>query len=534
MRVCGWLLPLLSCTGFSHPCESCHPRQVAGYLHTGMGQSLRSPEKEPDADFEHAKSKTRFLVRSNQSGLFQRMQQAGQTLDYRIDYVIGSGNHASCYLARIGDHLFESPICYYKNRGYDMAPGYSDASAPAYTRPITEECLLCHSGRPLPIPHSLNRYQSPAFAEEAISCDRCHGDPTAHLKRPVAGSIVNPRKLAPVLRDSVCEQCHLSGVVRVANPGKSVADFHPGLRLEDVFTTYVSAPPSHGTDSFKVVSQSEQLSSSRCARASNGRMWCGTCHDPHNKPADPVAYYRAQCLSCHIGALRGSHPSQTSNCISCHMPRQDAEDGGHTVFTDHRIRRAPQQGRAGHGPAPLAAQQPSGTKPLPDGRGSEGLELIAWREPASEFRERNLALAFNNAGLHYSSLDLLARSYGMLLEVQKKFPADPGVLSAIGTALLNRDDFLPAAKIFDHVIDLRPNDPFDEDNAGMAWLGAGNKETAARHLEKALALDPLLLPDIEALARIYRETGDRANETALMDRVHEAMRTRPRFAPPPR
>jgi hypothetical protein len=471
-----------------------------------MGQSLRSPGKEPDGDFEHVKSKTRFLVRSNQTGLFQRMQQAGQSSDFRIDYVIGSGDHASCYLARLGDHLFESPICYYKSRGYDMAPGYSDASAPAFTRPVTEECLLCHSGKPLPIPHSLNRYQSPAFAEEAISCDRCHGDTTAHLKLPAPGSIVNPRKLAPALRDSVCEQCHLSGVVRVNNPGKTAADFHPGLRLEDVFTTYVSTPRSQGTDSFKVVSQSEQLSSSRCALASNGRMWCGTCHDPHAIPADPVSYFRGRCLACHTHALPDSHPSPASNCISCHMPRREAEDGGHTAYTDHRIRRSP--------------RQPTGAAPLN--------ELIAWREPAPAFRERNLALAFNNAGLRHSSLTLLARSYAMLLEVQKKFPADPDVLAAIGVALLNRGDFLPAARLFDRVMELRPNDPADQDNAAMAWLGAGDKQTAARHFEQALALDPLLLPDIEALLRIYREAGDRAKETTLMDRVHEAMRTGPR------
>ena len=155
-------------------------------------------------------------------------------------------------------------------------------------------------------------------------------------------------------------------------------------------------------------------------------------------------------------------------------------------------------------------------------------QLIAWREPAPQYRERNLALAFSNAGVHYSSLDLLARSYGMLLEVQKKLPDDLDVLSAIGTALLNRDDFVEAGKVFERVIALRPNDPVAEDNSGMAWLGAGDKETAARHFEKALALDPLLVPDIDALLRIYRESGDGVKEAALMERVHEAMRTGPR------
>jgi len=119
----------------------------------------------------------------------------------------------------------------------------------------------------------------------------------------------------------------------------------------------------------------------------------------------------------------------------------------------------------------------------------------------------------------------------MLLEVQKTFPDDPDVLTAIGNALLFKDDALPAAGFFERVLAMRPNDPATVDNAARAWLEAGNKAAATRRFEQALALDPLLIPDINALLKIYRETGDRAQETALLDRVHEAMRTSPRTAP---
>jgi hypothetical protein len=427
-----------------------------------------------------------------------------QTWDYRIDYVIGSGNHASCYAARVGDHLFESPICYYKTRGYDMAPGYEDNAAPGFTRPITPECLLCHSGKPLPLKNSLNRYQSPAFAQEAISCDRCHGDPAGHLRRPVPGSIVNPARLSPVLRDSVCEQCHLAGVTRVLNPGKNLTDFRPGLAAESVFTTYVAAAAGDGAAPLKVVSQSEQLARSRCARMSDGRMWCGTCHDPHMEPTEPVAYYRARCLSCHTGTLGTSHPSRTSNCLPCHMDRRETQDGGHTAFTDHRIARRPV---TAHGETTAPGN------------------LAAWREPAPELRRRNLALAYNNAGLRLSSDALIARSYDILLGLPKTFLSDPDVLMATGAALQKRKEPLRAAEVFERVIELRPNDPVGEDNAAQAWLEAGQTQIAVRHLERALALDPLLLPDIEALLRIYRAAGDLAKENALMVRVQGAMRT---------
>jgi hypothetical protein len=77
----------------------------------------------------------------------------------------------------------------------------------------------------------------PAFAAEAITCERCHGSAEKHLSDPRAGTIINPAKLEPAARDSICEQCHLLGVGRVLNPGRKFGDFLPGQSLEDVFTT---------------------------------------------------------------------------------------------------------------------------------------------------------------------------------------------------------------------------------------------------------------------------------------------------------
>ena len=185
-----------------------------------------------------------------------------------------------------------------------------------------------------------------------------------------------------------------------------------------------------------------------------------------------------------------AHPAKTSDCLLCHMPKREAEDGGHTAFTDHWIKRRPS--------TQTGVAQPG--------------QFVAWREPHSHYRGRNLALALGD--------------YKLLLETQKRFPTDPAVLSGLGTALQARGDSRSAAKLFERVVELRPLDPVAEENAGMAWLEAGEKEVAARRFEKALALDPLLLPDIEALQKIYRETGDQEKETALMNGVRQAMQTR--------
>jgi hypothetical protein len=468
-----------------------------------MAHSLRRAGHDPGGSFQNAAG-TRFTVHSNESGTWQRMEQAGDVSEYRVDYVIGSGKHASGYLVRIGDHLFQSPIAFYTSRrSYDMAPGFEKRAGADFTRPVTEECLLCHSGKPLHIEGAVNRYPSPAFEQEAISCERCHGPAAQHLKRPVPGSIINPAKLDGARRDSVCEQCHLSGVARVLNPGRSFADFTPGQRLEDVFTVYHEALPSGSPQGrLKVISHPEQLRASACARNSNGKLWCGTCHDPHNKPARAVKYYRDRCLSCHANMLSKTHPAAAnSDCIACHMPRREAFDGGHTVFTDHRIARRPQT----------------------ESEYSNSTGLVAWRETDARLATRNLALAYLNAGLERSSPEWIVRGYRMLTEIQAEFPNDMAVLNGFGTALMQGKQPCEAKIAFDRLLMLDGPNAVNEENAGRADLACGDIQAAISHLEHATDLDPLLLSAVDTLSAIYEKKGDSAKRNSLAERIRAAM-----------
>ena len=112
------------------------------------------------------------------------------------------------------DHLYQAPVGFYTTRNaWDFAPGYERDVAPDFTRPITRECLFCHTTSAKLAPASVNRYTE---ITHGIQCERCHGDVTSHDK------LVNPAKLAPRLRDSVCEQCHLAGQVRLAQPDRDL------------------------------------------------------------------------------------------------------------------------------------------------------------------------------------------------------------------------------------------------------------------------------------------------------------------------
>ncbi len=465
-----------------------------------MSHSLALAGGQPDGQFDHSVSDTHFRSVHKPDGVWQSLERPGETEQLRVAYAIGSGNHAVGYLALIGDHLFQSPLSYYTARhAWDMAPGYEQALHPDFSRPVTLECLTCHSDKPRPVPNTLNSYQLPPFAGLAIECDRCHGSPAAHLKNPVPGSILNPAKLPTAARDSICEQCHLSGEIRIPNPGKSIADFAPGEPLEAAYTVYVSAQPPGAP--IKVISHSEQLRLSLCARSSGGKLWCGTCHDPHDKPAQPIAYYRERCLTCHAATLPAEHAAPGRDCIGCHMPKRGAKDGGHTAFTDHRITRRPE----------------------PEGSLSLAADLTAWREPSPALHDRNLALALATNGLQNGIPDQAIRGYKLLSRMEPALWNDPAALTVIGNVLLTAKQPTEAVRRFARALTLRPGYAPYEVNLATALLASGDKQQARQHAERAVDLDPLLSQGVNLLNQIYRAEGDTAKATELMASYQNAM-----------
>jgi hypothetical protein len=482
-------------TGASR-CLFCHRAEVEGYARSAMAHSLRRAGQEPDGTVNTGS--TKITIYSSPTGYWQHWENARDENKYRVGYVIGSGKHASGYLVDIGGHLYQSPVAYYKSRqSYALAPGYENLPDPDFTRPVQEECVLCHSGSALHVSGTLNQYRSPVFPAEAITCERCHGPAEKHLADPRVGTIINPAKLEPAARDSICEQCHLFGAARVPNPGKKLSDFIPGQRLEDTFTTYHDVQPA---GALKVISHVEQLALSACARNSGGRLWCGTCHDPHNQPLQPVQFYRSRCLSCHTAAFPPSHPPKDSDCLTCHMPRRDAKDGGHSAFTDHRIQRRPE------------------VRPdLPSNSG-----IAAWREPSPDLQERNLGIAYIKVGIERHSPPLIIQGYRTLTEVQQQFGNDSDVFKWIGEALLAGRQTSEAKFAFERALQLDPNSALAETRAATPYIQEGDADHAIAHLQRAVSLDPLDLPTAATLIDLYQKQGKITQAAELSGKIKAA------------
>lgn len=454
----------------SERCAKCHPVQTEGYAKTGMANSIGRPVSQPSGTFRHAPSRSRMEISSGRAGMRHRLERNGLVADYAIDYFIGSGNQGRSYLINVAGRLFQSPASWYTERNaWAVSPGFDAEEELDFDRPIGPDCLFCHSGAALPIPFTLNTYQDPPFRAQAITCERCHGPSHLHVAKPSSRNIVNPAKLNAVLRDAVCDQCHLGGEARILNPGRQFSDYKPGEPLEDTFTTYVF--DSNRVEALKVVSHSEQLAASKCAQQSRGRMWCGTCHDPHRKPSQPAAWYRERCRQCHNPASMSGHKEPAEDCAGCHMPRRQTYDGGHTAFTDHEILARPR----------------NRTSPR-----MRPVKLRAWREPPVPLSIRNAGLAYISVGERHQSVDHINQGFRLLAEIESTFAKDPAVLTSLGVVLQKKGVPKEAARMFRRVSSLEARDARHRLNLAIALAAAGDTAGAKDALETAIALDPSL------------------------------------------
>ena len=191
---------------------------------------------------------------------------------------------------------------------------------------------------------------------------------------------------------------------------------------------------------------------SRCFRASQGRLGCISCHDPHRlpKPGEQVAYYRRRCLECHADqgcslptAVRQER-SRDDDCVSCHMPRTRSSDVFHVATTDHRIpRRAAEPDRS-----PAIDRQP---------RVGEGRMVVFHRDLMDE-QER--AAAGREIGV------ALARSYEWPESAAAALPLLEAALSA------------------------RPDDVTAWECKGVALARLGRHEQSQAAFRTALAREP--------------------------------------------
>ena len=94
-------------------------------------------------------------------------------IEAEVRFALGSGTRGTTFLIERDGFLFQSPIAWFAQKErWDISPGYGDPHPrPNFERPISPECLFCHTNQLHHVAQTANRYEPPIFEGHAIGCD---------------------------------------------------------------------------------------------------------------------------------------------------------------------------------------------------------------------------------------------------------------------------------------------------------------------------------------------------------------------------
>jgi tetratricopeptide (TPR) repeat protein len=470
-----------------------------------------------DSSVFHKPSRSSYTVYRRDGAFYLQRRQTGfdgketNVLEQRVDYVLGSGNHALGLIHRAPDgRLIQLPIAWYEeDRSWSMAPGYDRPNHADFRRAIDGACMFCH-----------NAYPAARIAEtpgadlifpddlpEGIDCERCHGPGEEHVRLARHGlhttelreSILNPARLPAERQLEICMQCHLQPTSRLLpsmlrQPRRGTFSYNPREPLASylLFFDRADLEPS----GFEVNHSAYRLRQSACFRSSRGRMVCTTCHNPH-EPASAASAERA-CCSCHA-ALPRTHSADT-RCAGCHMLKRRTDDAVHVVMTDHRITRW------------LAIPSPLRPKAETHDDSYRGeVRLYYPSAGAGGEYELQVALAQVQDGAN------LAAGIAWLKRLTEQHPDAPiEYLFGLAEACRNAGQAARAEDLYREVL---RRDAW----LAPAWLGLGQAIAATgraneteRILEGTLARIPASAPILNLLGSLCQQTGNLGRSAAVL------------------
>lgn len=434
---------------------------------------------------------------------------------FPVAYVLGSGKRGRGYVIDHDGLMFKSSISWYSDtKQWGLSPDYLPESHMRFERRVTGGCLACHAGLPNFTRGEPDRFKEPAFLEESIGCERCHGPGRKHIAHQNSGEtaddpIVNPSRLDMDRREAICAQCHLRGESRILRTGRMPHDFRPGERLEDNWIVFVK---SHGpgiTRSGRAATQAEHMVSSTCFQKSEGRLGCTSCHDPHSMP-DPEAkdeYYRQKCLTCHSDRgcslplpAREAAPHQ-DRCTNCHMPPISAGNVLHRSVADHRILRKPSTAEDDVEPPESHVFQFAST-PIPD----------------HEVRRAKALKMVSDAIDGNGRPDLAKAATPLLKQLIEQAPDDVELYVALGNCALVQDQPREAERYWSKVLQLNPRHEPTIQSLAVLYHDNYQLVPAERTLKRFVAMNPWHGSYYGRLAATLMQRGDTTGAIAAAER----------------
>lgn len=559
-------------------CRMCHSEIYDSYIQTGMGKSFHYATKEnsalSDSDFQliYDSIKNYFyqpFFKNDSLYLKEFRLKAEEDTTHllikKVDYKIGSGHHTNSHLFEINGYVHQMPYTYYTQDSIaDLPPGFEEGGNSRFSREIGLECMSCHNAHSSHESSSLNKYNS---ISQGIDCERCHGPGELHVKRKLAGeiidtsryidySIVNPAKLPLDLQFDICQRCHLQGTSILVN-GKSFESFKPGMHLEYVMDTYL--PKYENDNSFIMASHVDRLQQSSCFK--NTELTCTSCHNPHKSVTKMgIDYFDNKCMQCHDIC----DDNKTEDCSSCHMPKSLTSDIMHVSITDHKIGVHNNINlEKGKFLGLFAINNPSSTN-LSRAKAylkryesfEENLTYLdsAWyylkksdtnftsfiqyyyltiddvglinfvistKLNEASYKKSDLALAYSRIGEVFGRNNLIDEAEKYHNKAVEIMPFVIDYKIKYGSFLFSNAQLENAEKQFLDAVKLNPTIKEAHANLGFVSILKGNYQHAENSLKQAIALDPDYLLAYENLVFLYQKTNDFKSTKLYLHKILE-------------
>ena len=316
-------------------CTGCHSEIAASQQKTPMFQAAQLardssiPEQGHELKFfDEAYS---YVISRAKEAVTFSVKSKSDSISANLGWAFGVSNSSQTYILKQGNIFWESRLSYYHSlAALDITFGHNAAAPATISRalgnPVEVEtirrCFGCHSTA-----STVSGKFDPEHAILGVTCEACHGPGLRHVTAMQAspdqhatGTMLNPRRLAPVDSVDFCGACHRTRV--------------------DVA---IEMPRHMGISAARL--QPYRLERSLCwGNGGDPRITCIACHDPHKPLVRETASYDANCLKCHAesghqpNAVMGpACPTGKQDCVSCHMPKYEIP-WVHATYTDHFIR----------------------------------------------------------------------------------------------------------------------------------------------------------------------------------------------------
>jgi DmsE family decaheme c-type cytochrome len=233
---------------------------------------------------------------------------------------------------------------------------------PAAPAPVSEAeyvgdavCLTCHEALEAGFTEHYSKTihakvlapQNALNEQMARGCEACHGPGSLHVQAgggKGVGGLVDFEGSSPeavAAQDTTCMQCHVGGNRRFWTGSVHSTRDVGCISCHTVMSSVSESNQlSHGTEA-ETCAQCHQIQNARQYRnahmplrpgafqsstAVDGKMSCGSCHNPHGTVGEKLIAHistRDSCLSCHAdkrGPFLWEHPPATEDCLNCHDP----------------------------------------------------------------------------------------------------------------------------------------------------------------------------------------------------------------------